>query len=735
MTTNAPRGVIPEFAQADIEQDFRQWSLPDTVRQARAALWVAVFALPLFVINDIRLLGIGPAAAAQIALRAGLVGWSAMLLVRLRHPVDPGALQWHLLVWCVALDIQVVVSATSRPPDFTPMLMTNQTVLFALVVFCPMRFVVRAVNGAALAVALVLVLRITGTITSALVVPFSVSTTFALVAGLPLVRELERLRREEFARTLREQARMEQLRQAREAAEAADCAKTRFLAMVSHEIRTPMNGVLGVLQLLEGSRLDALQCRQVAIARDCAESLTGLLDALIDYARLGSAIEAPVAVDFDPRQWVGSAVDLMRPRATARRTVIRTQIGEDVPAVLHADVGKLQQVLINLLNNAVKFTEQGRIDVRLAQRFGEGGERRLELEVEDSGIGIAHAKLEGIFDEFVQADDSIARRFGGAGLGLAVCKRLVHLLGGSIVATSEMEMGSCFRVTIPVDVASAIATAEPVSPSMRRLRVLVVDDDPINQIVACGLLAQAGHDAMPVDNGEAACAEIAREHFDVVFMDLHMPVMDGFESARRIRALSAPGQNAMPIVALTADLLQARSAGFADLFSDVLAKPIRRDALRRVLATIGAERALSSRQPDGTWSTDALVDLVHLSEHIDALGAEAVARLVHRFRLAGRRELGDLREAAASGNATRIAELAHRFASSASALGLPRLRRFAERVEYSTRQGSLPDVAASIATLGMEFDRTFDGLRELAREARAARRRAQVPQLTVASSR
>ena len=150
MTTNAPRGVIPEFAQADIEQDFRQWSLPDTVRQARAALWVAVFALPLFVINDIRLLGIGPAAAAQIALRAGLVGWSAMLLVRLRHPVDPGALQWHLLVWCVALDIQVVVSATSRPPDFTPMLMTNQTVLFALVVFCPMRFVVRAVNGAAL---------------------------------------------------------------------------------------------------------------------------------------------------------------------------------------------------------------------------------------------------------------------------------------------------------------------------------------------------------------------------------------------------------------------------------------------------------------------------------------------------------------------------------------------------------------------------------------------------------
>jgi signal transduction histidine kinase/DNA-binding response OmpR family regulator len=735
MTAYALRGVIPEFVDAEIEQAFRQWSVPDTVRQARAALWVAVFAVPLFAINDIRLLGVGPAAATQIALRCVLVAWSAMLLGRLRRPIDVGTLHWHLLAWAVALDMQAMFSATSRPPDFAPMLMTNQTVLFALVVFWPLRFVARAVNGASFAVALVVVLRATGTLTPTIVVPLSISVFFALAAGLPLVRQVERLRREEFARAQREKAQLEELRVAKEAAEAADRAKTRFLAVVSHEVRTPMNGVLGVLQLLEGSRLDALQRRQVAIARDCAESLTSLLDTIIDYVRLGTAIEAPVAVDFDPRQLVHSVVELLRPRAVAQQTAVQVQIDASVSAGLHADASKLRQVLINLLSNAIKFTEQGQVDVKLSSRTGDDGEQWLELVVEDDGIGISPDKLVRIFDEFMQADDSISRRFGGAGLGLAVCKRLIQVMGGTIVVTSEMGAGSRFCAAVRVAVAGAMVTAAPVSSAARRLKLLVVDDDPINQIVVCGLLAQAGHDATPVSSGAAAIAETGRERFDAVFMDLHMPLMDGIEAARRIRALSTSEHSTMPIVALTADLLQMQSAGFTELFSSVVAKPIRRDALRRVLAVIGANAASPRQAPARNRAANETVDLLHLSEHVEALGVAAVGRLAHQFRRTGRRLLSELAETVTREDAHRTQELAHRLASSASALGLMRLGGFAERLEQAASQGKSPELVVLATTLGIEFERSFEALREIAREAKAAQRTRQVPQSTAVSSR
>jgi signal transduction histidine kinase len=293
------------------------------------------------------------------------------------------------------------------------------------------------------------------------------------------------------ARVQNEIAQMEELRAAKEVAEAADRAKTRFLGIVSHEVRTPKNGVLGVLQLMEGSCLDALQRRQVAIARNCAESLTGLLDTIIDYARLGSASETPVQVDFDPRQLLYGVVELLRPRAAAQQTVIRTMVDERVPARLNADAHKLRQVLVNLLSNAVKFTEHGRIRVALSLQTSEESPRQsIELVIEDNGIGIPAEKQERIFEEFTQADDSIARRFGGAGLGLAVCRRLVQLLGGTISVVSAAGDGSRFCVTIPVVQAGSAGPATPAPAVSRRLKVLVVDDDSINQIVACGLLVR-----------------------------------------------------------------------------------------------------------------------------------------------------------------------------------------------------------------------------------------------------
>lgn len=734
MTADTLRGVIPEFVDAETEQIFRRCRVSETVYQARATLWVAVIAALSFALNDITQAGLELGSVIQFGLRFAAVLWSAWLLLRLRRPIEAATIQCLLLAWAIVIDVLAIAEGVASPSN----LLVMQTVLFGIVTVLPLRFVPSAINGASFAVGLIAILRWRCAAMSPLLYPLSIAMGFALAVGLQQVWRAERMRRQEFARVRSETRQREELRRAKEVAEAADQAKTRLLAVVSHEVRIPMNGVLGVLQLLEGSRLDAIQRRQVAIARDCAEHLTGLLDSIIDYVRLGVVVDEPVPADFDPRQLIQSVVELMRTRALARQTTIDVLVNRDVPEALHADAGRLRQVLVNLLSNAVKFTERGRVGVSLTMRGSAADELQLEITVEDTGIGIPENMLARIFDEFTQVDESIGRRFGGAGLGLAVCRRVVGMLGGTITAASEQGIGSRFQVVVPVAAAIVAAPRDiPASPPSRRLKLLVVDDDPINQIVICGLLAQAGHDATPVSSGEAAVAETAREHFDGVFVDLHMPRVDGIETARRIRAQNAraQGRGEMPIVVLTADLLQAQSSGVTDVFTSVLAKPIRRDALRRVLETVCGTAVARARPSGEIGSTDAAVDLVCLSEHADALGADAVGWLVHQFRHAGRRLLNDLGEAVAEQNADRIKALSHRLTSSAAALGLVRLRRFAERVKQAADRNDASELSVLLIALDVEFEHAFEALRKIARDARGARCGRQLPRFTAASSR
>ncbi|AOK48435.1 hybrid sensor histidine kinase/response regulator [Burkholderia sp. MSMB617WGS] len=734
MTADMLRGVIPEFVDAETEQTFRRCRVSETVYQARAAIWVAVIAALSFALNDIRQAGFELESAIQFGLRFAAVVWSAWLLLRLRRPIEAPALHCLLLAWAIVIDLQAIAEGVASPSN----LLVMQTVLFGLVTFLPLRFVTSAINGACFAVGLIAILRWRCAAMSPLLYPMSIAMGFALATGLQQLWRVERMRRREFARVRSDAHQREALQRAKDAAEAADRAKTRLLAVVSHEVRVPMNGVLGSLQLLEGSRLDAIQHRQVTIARDCAEHLIGLLDSMIDYVRLGVVVEAPVSTDFDPRQLVQGAAELMHARALARQTTIDVVVSRDVPQALHADAGRLRQVLMNLLSNAVKFTERGRVGVSLAMRGHAADELQLEIAVEDTGIGIPENMLARIFDDFAQADESIARRFGGAGLGLAVCRRVVGMLGGAITVASEHGAGSRFQVVVPVAAAAAATPPDtPASPPSRRLKLLVVDDDPINQIVIGGLLTQAGHDAMPVGSAEAALAQTAREHFDGVFVDLHMPFVDGIETARRIRAQDAREQarREMPIVVLTADLVGAHSAGAADVFTSVLVKPIRRDALHRVLETVGGTAVARPRPSDKIWPTDAAVDLACLSEHADALGAAALGWLVHQFRHAGRRLLNELGEAVAQRDAYRINALSHRLTSSAAALGLARLGRLAERVKRAAARDDASELAALVVALGIEFEHSFDALRKIAREARGARRGRQLPRFTAASSR
>ncbi|WP_235367701.1 ATP-binding protein [Burkholderia pseudomallei] len=729
MTVDMLRGVIPEFADAETEATFRRCSVSENVHQARVALWAVVVTAAFFALNDVRQPASEFESVMQFGLRSAVVLGAACVLLRLRRPIAAATLQCWLLAWAIVIDMLAIAEGVASLPN----LLAMQTVLFGLVTSLPLRFVPSAINGACVVLGLAAILRWRCAATWPLLYPLSITMGSVLAVGLQQVWRAERMRRQEFARMRRDARLCEELRRAKEAAEAADEAKSTLLAVVSHEVRIPMNGVLGVLQLLEGSPLDALQRRQVSIARDCAEHLIGVLDGLVDYMCVDAAIDASTPTDFDPRQLVQGAVELVRPYASARETRIDVFVEHRVPQALHADAARLRQVLMNLLSNAVKFTERGRIGVSLAMRECATGKRQLEIVVDDTGIGIPEHMLTRIFDEFVQADASIGRRFGGTGLGLALCRRILERLGGTIAAASEYGAGSRFRVIVPVAVA-APGPQPPVSeaPASRRLKLLVIDDDPINQIVICGLLTQAGHHATPVSGADAAVAEIASGHFDAVFLDLHMPCADGIETARRLRAGAARSRRlALPIVVLTADVLRARHTDVVQAFTSILVKPVRQDALRRVLALVG-DAAGPPRPADGIGSTDAAVDLACLNEHAQALGVATLGWLVHRFRSTGRRLRRELGEAVAQRNARRIGELSHRLASSAAALGLPRLRQRAEHLRQAAARQPPPDLSALLIALDIEFECAFDALRDIACDARRER---QAPRLTAASSR
>ena len=373
--------------------------------------------------------------------------------------------------------------------------------------------------------------------------------------------------------------------EAKRVAEAADQSKSAFLAVISHEVRTPMNGVLGMLQLLDTDRLAPDQRRYLEIANSSGETLLSLIDTLLDHARLESGAEILEPREFDLATLARHTIELLRPKAAAKglRLALETAPAPFPPRV-HADPTRINRVLLNLLGNAIKFTESGSIDVGVSLTQG-----RLTIEVADTGIGIPVAAQERIFDDFIQADASIARRFGGSGLGLAICRRIARLMAGDLTVESEPGLGSLFRFTAAVAVVERgrPTTAAPVAPAAGSLHVLVVDDEPFNRDIAFVMLNRLGHRVVQADDGTAAVAAAATQDFDVILMDLHMPGMDGIEVMARIRRLPLPRRARVPVLAMTADLSPAsqqrcRAAGVVD----ILAKPVAIETLRKSLEAI-----------------------------------------------------------------------------------------------------------------------------------------------------
>jgi signal transduction histidine kinase/AmiR/NasT family two-component response regulator len=425
---------------------------------------------------------------------------------------------------------------------------------------------------------------------------------FLLLQGYPLYKSYWKQLRDRALET----ARARELEAAKTAAEAASLAKSQFLANMSHEIRTPMHGILGMAQLAIGSEVPQEAREYVQTLRTAAEGLLHVLNDILDFSKIEAGKLTLESVPFSLRKSVNEVRKMVLSQARSKGLDLECRIDDHVPDLLVGDPTRLHQVLGNLIGNAVKFTEFGSVNLQVAQIVPDPApdEVTLLFRISDTGVGIPEEQQKIIFDAFAQADGSVTRRFGGTGLGLAICSQLVQLMGGQLSVESTPNAGSTFQFTCRLGAGKEQRlTVRPADSVVQEapMRIMLAEDNPVNQLVAVKLLGKHGHQVKVVSTGLEAVQTWDQEEFDLILMDEQMPGMDGVEAVRQIRAReAASGARRTAIVALTASAMKGDRERFLAAGMDgYLAKPFTAEELYATLR-LGSSGSVSIEQTVGS---------------------------------------------------------------------------------------------------------------------------------------